>query len=542
MRVTAFRTRQLHLIALVFFAGLTFILLYPLIFNNGVKVAGFDFFDYNWNFWWVRHALTTPGLNVYESNFVMFPFMANYGYHALTLFWYPLWALVEPFAGTLAAVNLILVVACTLNGYLLFVLLRRERVAPGLALVGGAMLQSAPILRYFYYNTHLNLMDWFWLPLQLLLWQQIVRAVAAGRLRRALIWAVMQGIALWGLTLTDLQFPIFAAFLLVPYGLVTLWKARTRLRLIAAGIVVVAVTLPLLWFAGPLPYIFHFAGTLVPGTVEDRPGIPIPSGFLTMSQTWWDWSTPSLGALITVVIIGTLIVALIRRRQREQVRIRERWLWFWLMLPPLIFALGPTLTLAGSAIPLPYRLLHELTNGMFRMPWRLAPIFIIAALIFAAKTWTPIFRRLGMARLVVIGAALLLLALDVRLFGGGPLDPAPIDYAYYHTIGAETGDPYDSEVILEVPTAAATGEIILGDPRAVQLQYYGVVHQKRMVNGFISRTPLEDFWYMRTDDPMLSWLGQRRYLEPETGRGAVPPAHLRLADRLRRRPSRLDRA
>ncbi len=108
MRVTVSRPRQLHLIALVFFAGLTFLLLYPMIFNSGTRVAGFDFFNYNWNFWWVRHALTTPSLNLYESDFAMFPFMANYGYHALTLFWYPLWALVEPLAGTLSAVNLIM--------------------------------------------------------------------------------------------------------------------------------------------------------------------------------------------------------------------------------------------------------------------------------------------------------------------------------------------------------------------------------------------------------------------------------------------------
>jgi hypothetical protein len=36
-----------------------------------------------------------------------------------------------------------------------------------------------------------------------------------------------------------------------------------------------------------------------------------------------------------------------------------------------------------------------------------------------------------------------------------------------------------------------------------------------MVNGFISRAPLEHYWYMLTDDPMLSWLGQRRFLEPD---------------------------
>ncbi len=514
MRVILSRTRQLYLLALVFFAGLTFILLHPLIFNNGTQVAGFDFFNYNWNFWWVRHALTTPGLNVYQSDFAMYPAMANYGYHALTLFWYPLWALIEPFAGTLTAINVIIVTACMLNGYVLFVLLRREGVALGLALIGGAALQIAPISRYFYYNTHINLMDWFWLPAQLLLWQQIVRAVAAKRMGRALIWSVVQGVTLWGVLLTDLQFPIFTAFLLAPYVVYTLWQSRRRLRLIAAGLVVVAVTLPLAWFAGPLPYILRFTGTLAPGTVEDRPGIPFPGGFLTMSDTWWEWATPSLGAFITVVALGSFIVAIVRRR-----RIRDRWLWFWLMLPPLIFALGPTINVAGVDIAMPFHLLYDRTNGMFRMPWRLAPIFIVAALIFAGKSLTPYFRRLAVSRLFIIAAAFLLLALDVRLFAGsppnGPLQPAPTNYAFYHAIGAETGDPYDSEVILEVPTGAATGEIILGDPRATQLQYYGIIHHKRMINGFISRTPLENFWYMLTDDPMLSWLGQRRYLEPE---------------------------
>jgi hypothetical protein len=35
-----------------------------------------------------RHALTTGGLDLYESNFVMFPFTSSYAYDALTLFWF----------------------------------------------------------------------------------------------------------------------------------------------------------------------------------------------------------------------------------------------------------------------------------------------------------------------------------------------------------------------------------------------------------------------------------------------------------------------
>ena len=79
------RSLRLHLIALTFYGLLAFILLYAIIFNSGLKAPGFDYFNYNWNFWWTRHALTTPGLSIYESNFVFFPTDNNLGYHALTL-------------------------------------------------------------------------------------------------------------------------------------------------------------------------------------------------------------------------------------------------------------------------------------------------------------------------------------------------------------------------------------------------------------------------------------------------------------------------
>ncbi|MEP7291767.1 MAG: hypothetical protein ABI835_08280 [Chloroflexota bacterium] len=502
---------RLSAAALIFFAGLALLILHPMLFNSGTKVAGFDFFNYNWNFWWIRHVLTTPGLNLYENNFAMFPFTTNYGYHALAALWFPVWALLEPLIGTLNAVNLIIVIGCTLNGWLTFVLLRREGVAPGLALIGGAALQASPITRYFYYNTHLNLMDWFWLPAQLLLWQQIVRNVEAGKLRRALVWAVVQGVTLWGVLQTDLQFPIFTAFLLAPYVLFTLWRSCKRFRLLGAGIVVAVVAAPLAWFLGPLPYILRFSGTLAAGTVEDRPGIPL-NGFLTMSDQWWYWGSPSLGAFVTVVVIVSLLGGLFLRRKRPA----WRWLWFALALPPLILSLGPNLTIGDQTIPmLPFRLLYEQTNGMFRMPWRLAPIFILAALIFVGKTWTPCFRRMGAGRVFALAGIFLLLAADVRLFESAPLDAAPTDYQFYHQIGAETGEPYDDYVVLEVPNGASTGELIVGDPRASQLQFYGMTHEKRMVNGFISRAPLENYWYMLIDDPLFSWLGQRRFLEPE---------------------------
>jgi hypothetical protein len=522
------RRYRLYLVGLLFYALLAFVVLHAILFNTGKLVAGYDYFNYNWNFWWIRHATTTPGLNVYMNSFVMAPFDNNFGYHALTAFWYPVWALVEPFAGTLAAMSLIIFIGCLLNGYMLFVLMLREGVHPALALLGGAALQVSPISRYFYYNTHINLMDWFWLPTHVLIWGNLVRAVSLRRWRRVLLWAVVEEIALWATGHTDLQFPIFVAFILVPYGLWTLWQSRpknlqerlrnalpisrTQMGIVSAGVVVLIVAVLLLWFVRPLPYMRQFTGTLAPGTVEDRPGIPFPGGFLSMYSVWWQWNVPTMGGFVTVLFLASILVSFTRWRKKLPA---GRWLWFWVALPPLIFSMGPNIQIFGATIPMPYRILFSITSGMLRMPWRLGPIFVTAAVIFACLTWTPLLPRLLSRRLVAVVALFLLLALDIRLYETAPLAPLLQPYQFYDTIGAEQGEKYDNLVLLEVPTAAGTGEILVGDERAITFQYYGMRHHKRTLNGFISRAPLEHFWYIRTDDPMLSWLGQRRQLEPD---------------------------
>jgi hypothetical protein len=498
-----FRSRRvrLHGAALLFFALLALISLFPIIIHHATHGAGYDYFFPHWTFWWIRHALTTPGLKVYESDFVMFPYTSNYAYNALTVFWFPLWAVLEPLIGTLSAMAAIIALACTLNGYALFVLLLDEDIAPGLALLGGAALQIFPNTRYFYYNTHINLMDWFWLPVTLLVWKRI--AAHTDRPRALIGLALLQGVMWWAVVLTDLQVPIFVAFVLGPYALLTLYRSTQRRRLIAAGVIAAVVTVVLLWFIGPLSYLLRFHDQLIPGPVRDRPVIAFPSGFFSMSKTWWEWSTPSLGAfVITAALITIGFAALKPSRFR-----RECWFWLLVALPPLLIAIGPTLP--------PFRLMYSITNGNYRMPWRMAPVFVIAITIFMGKVWTPALPRALARRVMMLAGVFFLVALGQRLYETGPLRPVLPAYHTYERIGQERGQPYDDEVVLEVPTGAGTGEVLLGDADAITFQYYGITHGKRMVNGFISRAPLENFWYLYTDDPMMSWLGQRRLLEAD---------------------------
>lgn len=519
-----------HPLAVVaFFAGLVLITLHGQLFTTGTHVSGFDYFNYHWNFWFMRYSFAHPEVDLWFNDHTMVPALSNYGYHALAAAWYPLWYSLEPLVGTLAAVNVFIALACFLNGYVTYHFLRAEGVHPVPALIGGAAVQLLPITRYFYANTHLNLMAWFWLPGLALLWRQIARLAADRQGRRVVIWAATFGMALWGLLLTDLQFPIFAAFLLIPYGLWTAWttarRSRTELALLTtAALIAVAFGLALMIVAGPLPAIAAFDAPLEPGAVEDRPGIPFPAGFLSMSPAWWEWNQPSLGAFVPLTVLAACLVGLLPPLRSWLPR--RRWLWLVIATPPLIFALGPTLHLGDFAVPLPYRWLHALTDGNFRMPWRLGPVFALAGMVFVGLTVTGLLAALdaGRARRVLYlaaPAALILLWLAVRPTATAPLTPVPRDYALYHEIGRYGQPPFDRFAILDAPPAAGTGEVLLGDPRAIQLQWYALVHHRRTFNGFISRAPVDQFWGIMGDDPLMAWMGGRRALDPDRVRDAL---------------------
>ncbi len=285
-----------------FFALLACVALYNPILHIDTHLPGTpsepvtDFFHFHWNYWWIRHALTTPDLNVYETNYVMAPYTSSLAYHTLTPFWFPIWALIEPLAGTVAAMTVIFVVAMTLAGSVFYALLRRESVSPGLALVGGSMLMLSPMFFNGVFWTNVNLMGWFWIPALVLLWGWIARqsspedkdihgkkfneetlspfsgltgfsTVAAAFQRAAAILRPMVfpvitlALAFWGMILVDLQYALFAAFIIGPYGLLTLWQAKShaaRARLIVWGLLAVGIALVLLWFVGPLPYVLRF--------------------------------------------------------------------------------------------------------------------------------------------------------------------------------------------------------------------------------------------------------------------------------------------
>ncbi len=493
-----------------FYVLLACVALYPLLFHATTDVGGSwttDYYHFHWGYWWIRHALTTPGLHVYETNFVLFPFTTNLAFETLTPFWFPLWALLEPLVGTLVAMDVIMVMAMALAGFCFYLLLRHEKVGVGLALILGALLEVSSGMMLAAMLETINYLSLFWLPLNLLLWDRLAKSHG----RAAMVWTVVMGLAFYGTMMTDFQLMLFLAFLLIPFGVLTLVQQRAwaaRLRLIGRGIAALAIMTALLWFIGPLPYIlqYDFSG-LSPMPIENAGGIPL-LGYLWRFSTYD--RTVTLGSLVIPLLVTALVVG---RRMKD----RRRLFWLALAVVPLLLSIGPFVNIGDTQLSMPYVLLHRLFGGLFRSPARFDAVIMIAALLFVGKTLTPLILRRGRDRLrygAVIGGVILV-ALDARLFAPMPIQPVTPPYDYYQTIGREGGAPYDNEVVLEVPNAGGSGEAWVGNFRPMEAEFYGMTHGKRMLNAAVARAPLASFWYWLYDDPMLAWLGQRRYIEPE---------------------------
>ncbi len=517
MMKTRARLFARHLGVFTFYTLLACLTLYWLLFHARTHVGGArlnDYFHFHWNYWWIRHALSTPELRVYETNFVLFPYTTNLAYHTLVPFWFPLWALLEPHVGTLVAMDVVMVVALAACGYTLFALLRWHGVAAGLALLGGALFQLTSSLFRAAYMTHLNYLSFFWLPLSLWAWGALAAYVTRAQRHnvRSVLGALGMGALFYGMLLTDYQYLLYSVLVLFPYGLLTLARANrpTRRRLIALAALAVLTAIALGWWAGPLSYVLAFdRSTLAPATPEGTHSIPFPRGFFWREPHGADAIT--LGALPLPAVLLSLLANLTALRGRTQDR--ERWFWLALALPPLVLSVGAKVSLGEHTVRMPYYALHGLLGNMFRRPDRFGTVFLVPALIFVGRTWTPLWR----GRRARYGAAVVLLALifaDARLYAPMPIKPVVPSYTFYERIGAERGAPYDDYVVLEVPVAAGSGESWVGTFEQLATQFYGMTHQKRMVNGFLTRAPVSHYWYLRTDDPLLSWLGQRRPLEP----------------------------
>lgn len=503
----------------VIYLALTVAALWSLIAAFGSAVPfghSTDYYQFHWNYWWMRHALST-GTSFSQTNYVLFPQTHDLVLHTLTPIWLPLYVFVEPIGGRHVAVNLMVVLSFPLTGTVTYLWLRRLLDAmPGtgawwIAFLGGLVFAFSPYMLDHAANTHLNLIPLWWFPLSLLVWDEVA---FTGRLPRKLT-APLMALVLWGMALTDLEFAVWLPFLLGPYVLWTLWRRRDdRRALILWGSAILAMTAALL-LVWPLQDLLAVPNRTNP---DEFP----PAGMNTIRA----YALPiealvglapleadrTLGRVPVWLMWGGGVIAVLRwlrNRAAQSVPSAHPPAWFWLLiaLPPLILSLGPDVTLAGQAIRLPYLPLHELLNGQYRNPVRFAQPALLALICFLALTWRPLLGRLRRFE-PAVGLTLGV----ILLVDAGALAPFPARSLPQPEVYATIADTEGQFVVVDLPVGVHYGWTGIGVGQVAM--YYGPVHQKPMVNGTLSRMPYSALdYYLRS--PLWTWLAGVYQPEPD---------------------------
>ena len=180
-----------------------------------------DYFQFYWNFWWTKYALFSLRQPVFWTDYLHVPFHLSLAYHTLTLSWFPVYLALQLLLGRILAFNAIIWLTLTLNGFVTFLFLREEGWPTDLSLVASLLPVTAEYFSFHLWQSHLNLLAFFWLPATLLLWRRVA-------ITRRWTWALALGVGFWLMWLTDSQWLIWSPLILVPFGVMTLVQAPDR--------------------------------------------------------------------------------------------------------------------------------------------------------------------------------------------------------------------------------------------------------------------------------------------------------------------------
>ncbi|MER2599410.1 MAG: hypothetical protein ABTQ73_07820 [Caldilineales bacterium] len=499
-----------HIKALCGYLLAALLLTLPLAGRLGSAIAGNgDAPWFVWNLWWFKHSLI-DGLRS--------PFTTDLLYYPLTdvpITWQsPLnelgaIALHSAFGGVIAY-NLLVLASFVLTGYTMYLLglqslaawqrhrgealtPRARQAAQWLAWGGGLWLMAGSyhIVRS---QQHLALAAMQTLPLSLTLLAACWRRPTPGR-------GLAAGV---GLALVALTSPYYAAYFLLPAGLVaSLWlvaEARARglaaLRPVLAALAVAAIAAALL----VTPFYLNFLSSspeLRQAAQRAAASVPLYSADLLawllppadnplwrgLSAAAWQPFSRGVQAETTLFMgVLPLLIALLWPLLHRQA---PRWAlaWWGLTLLGWLLSFGPVLRLNGHELLgwMPYRLFMLLPGSYaFRAPARAGSLALVAGivpvLLFCFQLWAR--HGFGRGRAVLLALWLAALVASMAVTWPYPLSSAVIPPVYAQVQAA--------------PGRAAVADLPAGEmfqARTAWAMFYQTVHQKPLVSGYIGRRP-----------------------------------------------------
>ena len=500
---------------LLAYVALSLAMSYPLPLHMTTHIAGqhSDARVFQWNNWWVKHALLHHTLPTH-TDYIYYPSGVSLLSHNINWVSSAISVPLDLLFGSTVAYNLTFLLTIFLSGFAMYLMTNYLVHRRDASFVAGVFFAFFPYHLSGNWDGQMNLANVQWLPLSALF---VMRTLDSRRVRDALaagFFAALAALDCW----------FFAPFLALWGALYALcarqaWSKRTVGLLSLAVVVAGALTAPLLVpmfaerdaFRSALGYYAEAKSADLLAFVIPSSSHPLLGGYVTpFYARFAHWRPAFLGYL---PLLLALIAAFGAPRRAA----------FWL-LSTLVFAslaLGTTLHINGvayPAVPTPYRLLVALLPPLkiIRQPNRFnvmvafslsVPVALgserlahLLSQVFHPPRSTPSdahrcpnARRAAIGMLLALGVAFEFLAIPCPL-SSNQLSP------FYRALA---GEP-DDTVLLELP---------LDDFYSRRSLYPQTVHHKRLVNGYLARVPPTATAFIY-NDPLLRALRIRMQVDP----------------------------
>lgn len=368
---------------------------------------------------WDAHQLVRDPLSLFDSNsFYPYPRSLTFGDHLL-----PEALLVAPVnwatGNAVLASNLGVLLALTLSGLAMFLLVRRLTGSNAAAFLAGLAYAFNSFTRQELFRVHVLSIQWW--PLALLFLDRFVRD---GRRRSA--WGLAGMLVLEGLSGT--YYLVYTAllaplWLLIAFASERRWPRRAEVR--ALGIALAVTSLPMLVVLAPYLMLMRTMG-FEKGL---EPGVDVLSYLLPLrGHALWGWLSPlrvpgSGGHFVGYVTLALAAIGCLRARSgwARIAAIATALLGFGLSLGWSIYAAGHEL------MPGPYRLLYSLfppARGMAG-PERFGVLVVLGAALLVGLGSAALLERLRGSARVSAGLALAVLLPLEHWSAAKPAAPVP---------------------------------------------------------------------------------------------------------------------
>ncbi len=487
----------------VAYTGLTFALTYPLILHFSTFFVGDseDGASSVWAVWWMKYSLMDLHQSPLACDYLFYPFGVSLTYHHMPKVMGLISIPFQYIFGLTAAYNLLFVGTFVATGLTTYWLVRRltgERLP---AFLAGAIFAFAPFR--WGQQSHIALLSTMMIPVYFALLFQGMDALAESG-RRAWKYFVLAGVALAMAAYDTEQYVIFLLPLTALFAVFFFplrWNReefKKWFRLLTglgiAGLTAALLYSPIFFTAlsemkSQGDFVTFPLGVSWPGA--DLLSFFVPQGTFAFLGSTFDKFTQSFSPAETTYFGWT---ALTLAAIGVVTHVRSRKVWFWTATAVIFsaLALGPYPIINGSVLSIrgPYILITKIpfiNEG--RAPGRFALLAMLAIAVLAgygASALLRQFRKDRKGRMAAsIVCAVLLLAVCVEFKPSVTLtsNESPDIYEEIAASGTQGS-------VIDLPLGWESGNLTTGTEKTF-VQLYQPIHQKPMVGGFVSRTPME---------------------------------------------------